>query len=114
MAKNQNNGWTNFEGKVMKVYVKEVKYKKGGKTKSFKTVNVSVGRKINEEDWVNVYYEVVFGSECDITAEDLENGENTIICSGFLSCTAYNDKNGNQVVKPAVVLTKAELDEVEF
>lgn len=114
MTKKQNNGWTNFESKVMEVYAREVKYKKGGKMKSFKTATTSVGRKINDDEWVNVYYEVIFGGECDITAADLENGENTIICSGFLSCSTYNDKNGKKVVKPAVVLTSAELYEVVF
>ena len=113
MAKKQNNRWTNFEGKLMRVYAKEVEYNKNSKKKSFMSVTVSVGHKIDDE-WANVYYEVIFAKDCGLTAADLKEGENTIICSGFLSCTVYTDKDDKKVVKPAVVLTKAELDEVEF
>lgn len=113
MTKKQNNGWTNFEGKLMKVYAKEVEYRHNGKKKSFMAATVSVGHKVDDE-WYNVYYEVIFTKDCGLTAAELEEGENTIICSGFLSCSVYTGKDGNKVVKPAVVLTKAELDEAEF
>ena len=113
MVKKQIKGWANFEGKLMKVYAKEIECKKQGKKKSFMGVTVSVGRIIDDE-WVNVYYEVIFAKDCGLAAADLEEGENTIICSGFLSCSVYAGKDGKKVVKPAVVLTKATLDEVEF
>ena len=110
---NSTSKWSEIVKKEMRVFVSEQEYKKNGKKYTFRRCSVSVGRKVDDDNgdrYINAYFDVVLTDGCGVSLDELELGQNNLICSGFLSCREYTDKKGTTRVVPTVVVTDAEVE----
>lgn len=93
--------WMNILG-VMRIFTNENTSNKG---KTFLTYSTSLSIKGDNDDWINYYLPVTFAKDCDVIPDEV--GNVLIEVEGFLTVETYNDKKGNQVIKPKVVVMKS-------
>lgn len=91
--------WANVNGR-MRVWGKEVKYKKS----SFMSYSTSIGKKNEDEEYDNIYYNVRF---CKDEHPDIIGAFEIDVKAGFLTITT--DKKGN--CYPAVMVLDYEVVE---
>lgn len=90
--------WNNISG-VMRVWAAEKEYKK----KSWISFSTSIGKKNDEDEYDNLYFNVLFKKD---EAPDVEDGAFEInVKKGFLSLSVYKDGS----VHPAVMVLDYEL-----
>lgn len=94
--------WTSISG-LMHVFGNERKTKKG---KPFLSYSTTVGRKNEDGDWENMYYNVGFRKDDD---PEIVDGFDIIVKDGFLSFDEYTTKDGEVVKTPRVVVLKYEM-----
>lgn len=112
MAKNTTQkqefrGWYQHIEGDMRVFADVVEYRKNGKKSSFLRATTSVARKNDDGTYSNAYMPVTFSRECGI---ELEEGRNDVhVSDGFITCDAWEDKDGKVRTRVALVVTKAEV-----
>ena len=83
-TRNEDKMWSDITGKC-RVWGKEVEY---GKNKSFMSYSTSIGKKNDDEEYDNVYFNVRFKKD---EHPDIEGAFNINIKHGFLTLTVDND-----------------------
>lgn len=94
--------WNNIRG-VMRVWAAEKEYKK----KSWISFSTSIGKKNEEDEYDNLYFNVLFKKD---EAPDVEDGAFEInVKKGFLTLSVYKDGS----VHPAVMVLDYELKDAD-
>lgn len=94
--------WTSISGQ-MHVFGNELKTRKG---KPFLSYSTTVGKKNDEGEWENLYFNVGFRKYAD---PEICDGFDIIVKDGFLSFDTWTDKNGNVHRDPRVVVLDFEI-----
>lgn len=94
--------WNNING-AMRVWATERTYKK----KSWLSFSTSIGKKNDDGEYTNIYFDVLFKKD---EAPEVEEGAFEIIVKkGFLTFTTYNDGS----IHPAVMIMEYDLKDDE-
>ena len=94
--------WNNVKG-LMRVWATE----RGNKKKSWLSFSTSIGKKNEEEEYDNVYFDVLFKKN---EAPEVEEGAFEInVKKGFLTLTVYNDGS----IHPAVMVMEYDLKDAD-
>lgn len=104
MAKSQTKtpkSWTDVSGKAI-VFGNTFKTKKG----SFISYSTTISSKNEDGDYDRVYVKVRFKKDDD---PETEGRFDIKIKSGFLAVDAYENKKGDQVTQPVLVVTDYEV-----
>lgn len=100
--RNSQPVWTSISG-LMHVFGNERKSRKG---KPFISYSTTVGRKNENGEWENMYYNVGFRKEDD---PEIVDGFDIIVKDGFLSFDEYTAKDKTVVKTPRVVVLDFEI-----
>lgn len=94
-----SQAWNNVKG-LMRVWATE----RGNKKKSWLSFSTSIGKKNEDEEYNNVYFDVLFKKN---EAPDVDEGAFEInVKKGFLTLTVYSDGS----VHPAVMVMEYDLE----
>ena len=94
--------WNNVKG-LMRVWATE----RGNKKKSWLSFSTSIGKKNDNEEYDNVYFDVIFKKN---EAPEVKEGAFEInVKKGFISLTVYSDGS----VHPAVMVLEYDLEEAD-
>lgn len=94
--------WNDLTG-LMRVYAREVKYKKNGKPASFLKFSTSLGVRDENGEWDNLYFDVRF-MKGDAPEVDGGMGFEIEIEKAFLTFEAYRTKSGDEIRTSVVVV----------
>ena len=94
--------WSDLTG-LMRVYAREVKYKKNGKPASFLKFSTSLGVKDENGEWNNLYFDVRFMKG---DAPEVDGGMKfeIEIAKAFLTFDIFQTKDGNEIKTPVIVV----------
>lgn len=87
----------------MRVYAQRVNYKKNGKPASFLKFSTSLGRKNEDGDWDNFYFNVRFMTGDTPEADGGMNFE-IDIAKAFLTFEIFQTKDGDEIKIPVIVV----------
>ena len=94
--------------KNAKLWVNEHKKRDGGKWYDY---SLGASRKLMEGGWANISIKAKFSKDVAVP-EPLANGTK-ISYEGFMTVDIYEDRDGNEVRKPMIMITKASFPELE-
>ena len=94
--------WSDLTG-LMRVYAREVKYKKNGKPASFLKFSTSLGVKNEDGEWDNLYFDVRFMKGDAPEADDGMKFE-IEIAKAFLTFDIFQTKVGGLIKTPVIVV----------
>ena len=95
--------WNNVNG-VMRLWATE----RGSKKKRWMSFSTSLGKKNEDEEYDNVYFDVLFKKDKAPKVKD-EGALEIVVKKGFLTLTVYNDGS----VHPAVMVMDYDLKAVD-
>lgn len=102
--------WNTITG-VMSIYGNTFTTKKKGKKKKFVKWSTTIGRKDEDGEYVNYYLRVRFAGDA---SEPETGGLHQIdVGNAFLSVESYENRDGDDVVNPVLVVTENEILDYE-